>query len=183
MKGHVIRISGRGERERVEEEEAKDDHDGDEDAPPELLVHALLDVLLALAQVLKRKVERVKRPDVECCECACQGEDDEEDEGAGVVGGDEETCDGVDDAKDEVRDGEPADVDHGAAERGLDDTVSHADDEEEEEGEEQTEQKDQSGGKDQQGQMQQRALDAAALSKGAEIARSWSGIGVPSQKN
>jgi hypothetical protein len=52
-----------------------------------------------------------------------------------VFRGDDKVGDGVGDAKHKVGDGEPPDVDHGAAERGLDHAVAHADDQEQEEGE------------------------------------------------
>lgn len=48
MEGDVVRVTSRGEREAVEEEKGEDDHDGQQDAPPKLLVHGLLGMLLAL---------------------------------------------------------------------------------------------------------------------------------------
>ena len=53
----------------------------------------------------------------------------------GCVGRNVEAGDGVDDAEDKVRNGEPPDVDHRLAEGGLDDAVAHAHDEQQEEGE------------------------------------------------
>lgn len=91
--------------------------------------------MFALEQVFHCVVEAVERPDVEGCEGACEREDDEEDERAGVVGRDGEGSDGVDDAEEEVRNCEEANVNHCFAEGGFDDAVAHADDEEEEEGE------------------------------------------------
>lgn len=65
------RSSGKGEA--VEEEECKDDYDASQDAPPQLLVHVCLDVLLALHEVLHSEVQRVERPDVEGGKGARQG--------------------------------------------------------------------------------------------------------------
>lgn len=61
------KIWGRGasECEAVDEEEAKDDNDARQDAPPEPLVHGGLDVLLSLHEVFHCKIQRVQRPDVE----------------------------------------------------------------------------------------------------------------------
>ena len=91
--------------------------------------------MFALEQVFHCVVEAVERPDVKGRQGAGEREDDEEDEGTSVVGGDGEGGDGVDDAEDEVGDCEEADVDHCFAEGRFDDAVAHADDEEEEEGE------------------------------------------------
>uniref|UniRef100_A0A0L0NFJ2 Uncharacterized protein n=1 Tax=Tolypocladium ophioglossoides (strain CBS 100239) TaxID=1163406 RepID=A0A0L0NFJ2_TOLOC len=57
MKWNKVGVTDRGEREAVEEEEAKDDQDASQDSPPQFLVHGLLDVLLALSQVLECEIE------------------------------------------------------------------------------------------------------------------------------
>ena len=57
--------SGKGEG--VYEEEAKDDHDGAEDAPPELFVHHSFSFLFAVDEVFHRGVEGAEGPDVESC--------------------------------------------------------------------------------------------------------------------
>jgi hypothetical protein len=59
MEGHVVRRAHGGEGERVEEKEAEDDKNAAQDAPPQLLVHGLFSLLLALSEVLKRKIKRV----------------------------------------------------------------------------------------------------------------------------
>lgn len=56
---------GASECEAVDEEEAKDDNDACEDAPPQALVHGGLDMLLALHKVLHGQIQRVQGPDVE----------------------------------------------------------------------------------------------------------------------
>lgn len=135
MAGDEIGGGAFGEGEGVQEEEAEDDDDGGEDAPPEFLVHHRFHGLFALEEVFHGVVEAVERPDVKGGESAGEREDDEQDERARVVGCDGEGGDGVDDAEDEMRHCEEADVDHRFAEGGLDDAITHADDEEQEEGE------------------------------------------------
>ena len=76
-----VRIFAAGEAEGVDEEEAKDDEDAPEDAPPELLVHHGFDRLLPLDQVLDRQVEGVQSPDIERRQGAGEREDDEQHEG------------------------------------------------------------------------------------------------------
>jgi hypothetical protein len=46
-----------GECEAVDEEEAENDNDARQNAPPELLVHARFDVLLALHEILHCEVQ------------------------------------------------------------------------------------------------------------------------------
>ncbi len=135
MVGDEVWIGHPCEGEGVEKEEAEDYDDTEEDGVPELFVHAGLDGLFPLPQILNRGLQRIKRPDIESGKCSGQWQDDEEDDWSGALGGDGEGSDGVDQAEDKVGEGEPADPDHGFAKGGLDDAVAHADDEEEEEGE------------------------------------------------
>jgi len=135
VRGHEVLVALAGESPAVDEEEDENHNNRSEDAPPEFLVHGRFDGLLALHEVAERVVEAVEGPDVEGREGGGEGEDDEEDERAGVLGRDAQRGDGVDDAEDEVGDGQPADVDHRLAQGELHHAVAHADDEEEEEGE------------------------------------------------
>ena len=65
MEWHKVWVRCRGERERVEKEEAKYDHDGCKDTPPKFAVHQRLCGLLALIEVLHGRIERIERPDIE----------------------------------------------------------------------------------------------------------------------
>lgn len=71
MIGHKVWIPNAGKGETVEEEEAEDDHDAGEDAPPKLAVHERLHRLLAVVEVLHGYVEGVERPDVEGGKGSC----------------------------------------------------------------------------------------------------------------
>lgn len=120
---------GAGECEAVDEEEAKDDDNASQDAPPEALVHGCLDVLLALHQILHCEVERIQGPDVESGQSRGQWQDDKKNEWSGIVRANSEGCNGVDDTKDEVCNGQPANNSHRFSEGRLDNTVAHTNDE------------------------------------------------------
>ena len=71
MERHVVRVACGGERKGVEKEEGEDYEDADEDAPPELLVHRLLDVLLALSEIFECEIQGVQGPYVESSQGCC----------------------------------------------------------------------------------------------------------------
>ena len=133
MCGREVGGRGTGKCEAVDEEEAKDDDDAGQDAPPEALVHSRLDVLLALHKVLHCEVERVQGPDVKSGQSRGQGQDNQEHEWSGVVRTNSEGCDSVDDTKNKVCNGQPANNGHRLSERRLDNTVAHTHDEQQEE--------------------------------------------------
>ena len=124
---------GAGERKTVDEEETKYNNDASQDAPPEPLVHGSLDVLLALHEVLHCKVQRVQRPDVESSQGSRQRQDYKQNKRSSIIRADGERRDSVYDTKNKVSHGQPAYDGHGLAERGFDDSIAHADDEQQEE--------------------------------------------------
>lgn len=124
-----------GKSEAVEEEEAEDDYNACENAPPQLLVHVSFDVLLPLHKVFHGEIQRVQGPDVKGREGRRQRKDDQQHERARVVWSNCKRCNGVHDTEDKVRHGEPPYDDHGLAQSVLHHTISHADDQEQEKGE------------------------------------------------
>lgn len=129
---HKAGINSASKGEGVDEKEAENHNDAAEDAPPQLLVHQRLSLLLPVDEILHGGIERVQSPHVEGRQGAGERKNDQEHERTSAIGRDGQTGDGVDDRKDKVRDGQDTDVDHGPAQGGLDHTVAHADDQEEE---------------------------------------------------
>nr|GFD59544.1 hypothetical protein [Tanacetum cinerariifolium] len=80
--------------EAVDEEEAEDDDNAGQDAPPKPLVHSSLYVLLALHKILHRKVQRVQCPDVESGQRGRQGQNDKQNKGTSIVRANSERCNG-----------------------------------------------------------------------------------------
>lgn len=132
MLWHKAGITSASKGEGVDEKEAENHNDAAEDAPPQLLVHQRLSLLLPVDEILHGGIERVQSPHVEGCQGAGERKNDQEHQGTRAIGRDGQTGDGVDDRKDEMRDSQDTDVDHGPAQGGLDHTVAHADDQEEE---------------------------------------------------
>lgn len=73
MIGHEIWVIDAGESEAVNEEKAEDGEDGNQDAVPQFAIHAGLDVLFALDEILHREIEGVQGPYVEGSQCAGEG--------------------------------------------------------------------------------------------------------------
>lgn len=130
-----VLLAGTGESPAVDEEEHEDDQDAGENAPPKLAVHGGLDGLAALREVLHGSTQGVESPDIEGGQRGSEGQNDKQDKWAGVFRRNGEGDNGVDEAEDEVGDGESAHIDHSAAEAGPHDAIAHADNEEQEEGE------------------------------------------------
>lgn len=77
MIGDEVWVWNRGESERVEEKEPKDNHDGSKNAPPKFAVHQGLYGLFSINEILHREIERVEGPDVERSQCPSEWENDE----------------------------------------------------------------------------------------------------------
>lgn len=120
-----VRPARAREVEAVEEKEGKDDNYAAEDTPPESLVHERLDVLFAVDKILHCRAQRVECPNVESCQSGAKRENNEEHERSGIIRANSERSDGVNDAKHKMRNGEPADEDHGFPKRRFDDAVAH----------------------------------------------------------
>lgn len=130
-----VGLATSGEGKAVNEEEGEDDQDGAKNTPGQFLVHHGLDLLSPLDQLLDGRVEGRQCPNVKCRQGTHQWEDDEEDERADRLRGDGHGGNRIDDTENKVCRREDPDIDHGLAQRWLDDTVSHADYQQEKEGE------------------------------------------------
>lgn len=117
----------------IEEEESEYDSNAHEDTDPKLAVHACLDVLLTLCEILDSVRQGVKSPHVETSKCSGKRQDHKENNGSCVIRGDCQTRDGVNETKDEMGKCEPANVDHRLSKSRFDNSVAHADDQEQEE--------------------------------------------------
>lgn len=118
----------------VQKEEAENDHDTAQYAPPEFLVHHGLDALFSLKKILHGSIESVQSPNVECCQGRSQWQYHQKYQRTSVVGCDGQASNSVDDAKDKMTQSKYPDIPHKRAKTRFDDTVAHADDEKQEEG-------------------------------------------------
>ena len=135
MVGNKVRVTPPCKTERVEEEEAKDDHNACQDAPPKLLVHHGLDALLSLQKILHGEIQRVQSPNVESCESGREGKYDQQDQWSGILRSNGQAGDCIDDSEYEVTERQYSDVPHRFAQARPDHAIAHAYNEEEEEGE------------------------------------------------
>ena len=69
MLWHEIWITDTSEREAIEEKEAENCKDAYQYAVPQFTIHASLNGLFTLVEILHREVERVQCPHIECCQC------------------------------------------------------------------------------------------------------------------
>lgn len=104
LRNKVIKVPA-GKDEGVDEEETKDHDDASQNTPPKLLVHHRFDALLSVDQIFHRCAEGIQCPDIESSQRRSKGEDNEQNQWSSTIGGNRETCDSVDDAKYEMRDG------------------------------------------------------------------------------
>jgi hypothetical protein len=63
---HKIWITDTGEGEAVKEEKAENREDAYQYAVPQFTIHASLDGLFTLVEILHREVERIQSPHIEC---------------------------------------------------------------------------------------------------------------------
>lgn len=133
MLGHKAGFTPTGKGDRVDKEESEDYNDTAQDAPPQLLVHHSLGLLLSVNEILHRRIQRVESPHVECSQSTGKWKHNEKDEWASAIWSNWQTRNSIDHTKDEVSDCEDPDIDHSSAKRGLDDSVTHTDNEKEEE--------------------------------------------------
>ena len=110
--GHEAGVTAAGKDKGVDEKEAKDHNDAAQNAPPELLVHHCLCLLLAVDEVLHRGIEGVQCPNVKGRQSSREGKNDEQHQRTSAVRSDRQTGDRVDDSKDKVSNGQNADVNH-----------------------------------------------------------------------
>ncbi|KAI6757369.1 hypothetical protein HG531_003194 [Fusarium graminearum] len=124
-----VGVASRGKCKAVEEEETKDDHDTDENSPPELSIHGFFGMLLSLAEILEGPVEGVERPDIEGSQSTSQREDDQEHKWA--CSGEESKR--VNEAKQEMCCCKPSHSDHALTQGVLNHTIAHTDNKQQEE--------------------------------------------------
>ena len=135
MIGNKVWVTPPCKAERVEEEEAKDDHNACQDAPPKLLVHHGLDALLSFQEIFHGEVQRIQSPNVESCESSREGKYNEQYQWSGILRSNGQAGDCVDDSKNEVTEGQNSNIPHGLAQARLDHAIAHTYNQEEEEGE------------------------------------------------